>query len=228
MSESGNGNLSTERDKSSEIKSLSENPPIRDNAKSSNIKGPEYWKKRGFSKLPKSNKEGKAALDASNYLCTLESLLEYREMLAAGQSANVVCKYVFERESKRPTHTFGTVSKYLQLYRSFFIKPMELLESGEFTLQGGRRANVRKGPNGGYSKTLKEKLGYLTEGLMEIAIGEKTLEIQYARILDQRKLEESLNFPLPNLHKEVAELTKTLESLVNLKADLGYQVIRRV
>lgn len=194
------------------------------------IKPHSYWDGHGFCIYPRTNKEGKGALDAKNYLSILQGVKEYREMLAAGRSVTDVARYVFEKEGDKITHTYGTVYKYMQLYRRFFIPPMELLEKGEFSVHRtvGRTKSSRKGNGDTYANVLKRKLDQLTNGLSEIDIMEQTLVLQFARVKEQRVLEETLQFPLPNLYKDVEAIQKLAVEIVNLKADLGFNGYLRI
>jgi len=188
----------------------------------------DYWKQRGFTILPRTDRQGKAALDAKNYLCSVCEWKKYSELLAAGRSVQDVAKILFATEGDKVIHTFGTVYKYLQLYRRFFLTPMELLESGEFSLQAGKRANAGKANGVSYKEVLATKLGTLTRGLAEVQLMELGLAMQWERIQEQRKLEKTLQFPLPGIAKEIEELRKTAVACVNLKMDLGFNGYLRV
>ena len=188
----------------------------------------EFWKQHGFCILPRTDRQGKAALDAKNYLCTVCGWEKYSELLASGRSVQDVAKILFQNEGDKVNHTFGTVYKYLQLYRRFFLTPMQLLESGEFSLQAGRRGSAGKGNGVSYKEVLAKKLGTLTRGLAEVQVMELGLAMQWERIQEQRKLEQTLQFPLPSLGKEIEEMRKTAVACVNLKMDLGFNGYLRV
>jgi len=188
----------------------------------------EFWKQRGFTILPRTDRQGKAALDAKNYLCSVCEWEKYSELLAAGRSVQDVAKILFQTEGDKVIHTFGTVYKYLQLYRRFFLTPMQLLESGEFSLQAGKRASAGKANGVSYKEVLATKLGTLTRGLAEVQVMELGMAMQWERIQEQRKLEKTLQFPLPSLAKEIEELRKTAVACVNLKMDLGFNGYLRV
>lgn len=194
-----------------------------------------FWKDKGFSIIPSSDREGKAALDAKNYVCSLVLAKEYRELLAAGRSCADVATIIHQNSDAKGhiegqiTHTYGTVYKYVQLYRRFFITPMEKLESGEFRVVPRARGNAGKG-NGAnlYSGILKKQAAQLNSGLPELEIMEEILLIQSSRIKEQRETEDGMTFPMPNLYKEIDVALKLAVEIVNLKADLGFTGYTRV
>ena len=87
-----------------------------------------------------------------------------------------------------------------------------------------------KGDGGGNminQKTL-EKLDAFRTGVNEIVLMEQVILIQFERVKKQRELEKSLGFPLPDLWREIEQITKLGGTLVNLKADLGLDGYLRV
>jgi hypothetical protein len=126
-------------------------------------------------------------------------------------------------------HTYGTVYKYIQLYRRFFITAMEKLENGDLVVVPRARGDAGKG-NGAnlYSGLLKKQAGQLNSGLPELEIMEKAMLLQWERIQEQRKTEDTMTFPMPNLYKEQDVLMKMGAEITNLKADLGFTGYTRV
>ena len=51
----------------------------------------------------------------------------------------------------------------------------------------------------------------------EIKVLEEAMELQFERVKEQRDLEKQLNFPLPNLHKEIDSCRELAAELKNLK-----------
>ena len=195
----------------------------------------QFWKDSGFSTIPSSDREGKAALDAKNYVCSLVGAAEYRELLAAGRKCSDVATIIFQNSDAEGhiegqiTHTYGTVYKYVQLYRRFFITAMEKLESGEFRVVPRTRGDAGKG-NGAnlYSGILEKQADQLNKGLPELEIMEEILLIQRERIVEQRAKEADMTFPMPNLYKEMDVANKMASEITNLKADLGFTGYMRV
>jgi len=188
-----NGDPLDEPRKANDTKVLEEKPPYgTPNARTVKPEdrhwGPDkrtphdVWKRHGMRVLPRSEREGKSALDAKNYLSVTSAFTEYREMLAAGRSCADVTQYLFKKEPEKPTLTYGTVYKYVQLYRRFFVSPMDLVMHGAVRLQSGGQA-----PNGGRpGGRIKEKLDALRNGLPELVMMAKVLKTQYDRIKSQR------------------------------------------
>jgi len=170
-----------------------------------------------------------------HYVCSLVGAKSYRELLAAGRSCADVATIIHQNSDGEGhiegqiTHTYGTVYKYVQLYRRFFITAMEKLESGEFRVVPRKRGDAGKG-NGAnlYSGILKKQAAQLNSGLPELAIMTKILNIQTERIEEQREKEGTMTFPMPNLYKEVDVAMKLAGEIINLKADLGFTGYTRV
>ena len=57
---------------------------------------------------------------------------------------------------------------------------------------------------------------------------EQVILLQLERVKSQRELEVALGFPMPNLWREIEQITKLGGTLVNLKADLGLDGYLRV
>ena len=139
--------------------------------------------------------------------------------------------------------TMLTIKKYIQLYRRHFVPPAKAVKG---TLERVKVVKSRGSKNDGSQndgkpdsppsdaggnminqKTL-EKLDAFRTGVNEIVLMEQVILIQFERVKKQRELEKSLGFPLPNLWREIEQITKLGGTLVNLKADLGLDGYLRV
>ena len=140
--------------------------------------------------------------------------------------------------------TMLTIKKYIQLYRRHFVPPAKAvkgtLERVKVVKSRGSKNDGKpdsppsdaggKGDGGGNminQKTL-EKLDAFRTGVNEIVLMEQVILIQFERVKKQRELEKSLGFPLPDLWREIEQITKLGGTLVNLKADLGLDGYLRV
>ena len=73
-----------------------------------------------------------------------------------------------------------------------------------------------------------DKLAAFQSGVNEVVLMEQVVLLQFERVKSQRELERTLGFPLPNLWREIEQITKLGGTLVNLKADLGLDGYLRV
>ena len=84
------------------------------------------WREKGLLVAPKSESQGSLAVAAREFVEGLRSYQEVRRFLAAGRRPGIVARFVLEERGERPGVTFNSVKKYLQVYRRFFIPPIEI------------------------------------------------------------------------------------------------------
>jgi len=137
-------------------------------------------------------------------------------MIAAGRKPSDVARFVLEERGERPGVTFNTVKKYVQVYRRFFISPLEIL-----------KANVDNRTEG-VPSIVDRKLNGLLGKIEEIETLEKALKAQSERIDDQVKKEKELGLPLPGIDRALVVFKDMVKTLVELKMELGYPGYQRV
>jgi len=174
------------------------------------------WKQRGLLVSPKSRRQGILAIDAKNFLEGLGCYGDVRRMIAAGRKPSDVARFILEERGERPGVTFNTVKKYVQVFRRFFIPPLEVL-----------RARVDS-PYEGEARIIRSKLNGLLGKIEEIETLEIMIKAQVKRINDQIEKEKTLGFPLPEINKSMRELTAMVAKCVELKMQLGYPGYRAV
>ena len=97
-------------------------------------------------------------------------------------------------------------------------------DSGAGAPGGGDSGNGK----GALSMQTLDKLAAFRSGVNEVALLEQVVLLQFERVKTQGDLEKTLGFPLPNLWREIEQITKLGGMLVNLKADLGLDGYLRV
>ena len=98
-------------------------------------------------------------------------------------------------------------------------------EDSETGAPGGGDSGNGKGA---LSMQTLDKLAAFRSGVNEVALLEQVVLLQFERVKTQGDLEKTLGFPLPNLWREIEQITKLGGMLVNLKADLGLDGYLRV
>ncbi|MCH8055555.1 MAG: hypothetical protein IH857_05310 [Deltaproteobacteria bacterium] len=187
-----------------------------ENGNGPRVKKLEDWKQRGLLVSPKSRKQGLLALDSKNFIEGLGCYGEIRRMVALGKRPSEVARFILEERAERPGVTFNTVKKYVQVYRRFFISPLEVL-----------RARVDS-PYEGEARIIRSKLNGLLGKIEEIETLEIMIKAQVKRINDQIEKEKTLGFPLPEVNRSMRELTLMVAKCVEMKMQLGYPGYRAV
>jgi hypothetical protein len=172
------------------------------------------WWRLGFVTLPCSAKQGRLALDARNFVDALPCVEQVRRALASGETPGAVARLIQDEQGNNTRHlSIATVKKYLQLYRRFFLSPVDVLRANLPTEALGTS------PGG---RALREKIVTATKTTKEITTLETTLQIQWNRIQEAREAEQRMGgLLLPNLYKEVHTLTDVVQRLVEMKGNLG-------
>jgi len=174
------------------------------------------WKQKGLLRVPKSVRQGKLALAAQEFIEGLKCYQEVRRMLAVGKRPRDVAILIQQQHKDPPILTFNTLKKYAQVYKLFFIPPLEVL-----------RARVDN-PSDGENGIVRSKLQGLFGRVQEVETLEKALMVQSDRINDQVKKEKELGLPLPGIDRAMVVLKDMIKVLVEMKMQLGYPGYRVV
>ncbi|MGE5307038.1 MAG: hypothetical protein ACM3TN_27345 [Alphaproteobacteria bacterium] len=97
------------------------------------------WKENGLLRLPKSHDQGMLALASKEFIEGLGCYSEVRRMLAAGKRPRDVGIFI-QQHDELPRLTFNTLKKYAQVYRAFFMSPVETLRVKTKELRKRREA----------------------------------------------------------------------------------------
>lgn len=174
------------------------------------------WKQKGLLVAPKSERQGRLALDSKRFIEGLKCYHEVRQQLAIGKRSVEVARFILEDRGERPGVTFNSVKKYVQVYRRFFIPPLETLRARIDNKTGDDVAVIRR------------RLEALLGQIPEIETLESLMKLQLERIQEHRKKEIELTLPLPGIRSEVETLLQLVETLIDKKIELGYPGYRRV
>ena len=210
-----------------------------------------YWKRLGFSVLPKTVRIGSMAMSARDCLSALPCWAQASKMVDAGYMPGQIADFIRDQKDGRDV-TMLTMKKYIQLYRRHFVPPAKAVKG---TLERVKMVKSRgskndgshnspppqsdnsppsdtggKGDGGGdmINQKTPEQLDAFRTGSNEIALMEQVILLQFERVKSQRELEKSLASPLPKLWREIEQITKLARKLVNLKADLDLDGYLRV
>ena len=138
-------------------------------------------------------------------------------MLALGKRPRDVAILIQKEQKEPPFLSFNTLKKYGQVYRNFFISPLETL-----------KANVDNRTEG-VPSIVDRKLNGLLGKIQEIEALEQKVKTQAVRIEAQVKKEEELSgLALPGIRLELLAYKELLHELVEMKMDLGYPGYQRV
>ncbi len=172
------------------------------------------WKQKGLLKLPKSDRQGKLALAAKEFIEGLNCYGEVRRMLALGKRPRDVAILIQEQQKDPPFLTFNTLKKYAQAYRYFFISPLETL-----------KANVDNRTEG-VASIVDRKLNGLLGKVQEIELLEQKIKSQSDRIDRMIELEKTLNVPIAQVDRAMHEFNDMVNSQIDGKVRLGvYQSV---
>jgi len=188
-----------------------------DNGNRPSVKNMVEWKHRGLLVPPKSRRQGMLAIDAKNFIEGLGCYGEVRRMVALGKRPGEVARFILEERGERPGVTFNSVKKYLQVYRRFFVSPLETL-----------KAKVDNRTEG-VPRVVDRKLNGLLGKIQEIEALEQKVHAQAKRIDSQMEREKDLGgLPFPGLRLEMMTFKEMLHELVEMKMNLGYPGYQRV
>jgi hypothetical protein len=180
-----------------------------------------HWKQLGLVEVPPSNKVGKLALCARSWVEGLGCFAEVKRFLALGRPAKDVRRFIAE-EKKEPLHfTVLTANKYLNLYRDFFISPLDMLRAKN----GGDPGVIDE------RTSFAEKLRGIKRTVPEIERLEELATMQLERVRESRKFEKDNlgnGIHTPVLDREIQVLNKLLTDVAGLKMDLGLEEYMRV
>jgi hypothetical protein len=166
------------------------------------------WKQKGLLRLPKSHHQGILAVAAKEYVEGLGCYSEVRRLLAAGKRPRDVAVFI-QQHNELPILTFNSIKKYAQVYRSFFISPMETVQVHAKDLGAG------------CSPLLHHRLEVLSEGFKEITALEDLMHLHTERIHEQLEKEKRLGLPLPGLRLEIETQIKLIGLIIEKKFELG-------
>ena len=76
-----------------------------------------YWKRHGFSSLPRSSRVGSNALSARDCLSALPCWERASEMVDAGYMPGQIATFIRDQNGDGHEYTLLTLKKYIQLYR---------------------------------------------------------------------------------------------------------------
>jgi hypothetical protein len=174
------------------------------------------WKQKGLLVAPKSERQGKLALDAKRFIEGLRCYHEVRQQLAIGKRSAEVGRFILEERGERPGVTFNSVKKYAQLFRRFCIPPLETLRARIDNKTGDDVAVIRR------------RFEVLLGKIPEIERLEEVIKLQLERIQEQRKKETELGLPLPGIRLEMELLLQFVEAVIDKKIELGFPGYRRI
>ncbi len=141
------------------------------------------WKQSGFIKSPKSDRQGKPAHAAKEFIENLQCYGEVRRMLALGKRPRDVAILIQKEQKEPPFLSFNTLKKYSQAYRYFFISPL-----------GTLKANVYHRTEG-IPSIVDRKLNGLLGKIQEIEDLEKIVNAQSKRINEQNPMQSPWSCP---------------------------------
>lgn len=214
----------------------------------------ELARNEGFVDLPVSFAQYWQAKSAREFLEGCKQFEKIREMMLEGRSTRDISIVVAEEWGSQPQLSRSTLFRYISLYRRYFVRPDDVVKRAtglarRQTAEGEQkkssherhlakrrskksaaeaepaRAKKKKKDEGTKSlNLLKRKFEQLEKGLEELGILDDAIRLQWERVKEQREQERQLQFPMPNLWREVRELAGLVANAVNLKADLGIVV----
>jgi hypothetical protein len=135
-------------------------------------------------------------------------LSDVRRMLAVGKRPRDVAIHI-QRQKEFPVLTFASLKKYAQVYRCFFISPMEIIrvQAKEF--------------EAGHAPVVHHQIETLKDGIKEIRELEQTMNLQMERIRQQIEKEKQLGLPLSGIRLEIEAVAKLINVLIEKKIELG-------
>ena len=145
-----------------------------------------FWKQKGLLRPAKSHRQGVLAIAAKDYIENLSCYSGVRRLLAAGKRPRDVAIFI-QRHNEYPILNFNSIKKYAQVYRLFFIPPLETVRS------------LAAEPCGAPSTIVKHRLALVAQVLEEIEQMQKMIDLQTERVKEQFAKEKSLGVPLPRL-----------------------------
>ena len=167
-----------------------------------------FLRENGFLRMPKSHRQEELAIASKEYIESRGGFSQIRQLLAKGERPHDVAALI-QQSNQFPKLTFNSIKKYAQVYRSFFIPPLETV----------RILATEERPS--QSTIVKKRLAGLEEALKMIELLEEQARLQFGRIKDLLKIEKELGTPLRDLHLEINTERKLLTVLLNKKFELG-------
>src|SRR6476660_10045539 len=165
-----------------------------------------FWKQKGLLRPARSHRQGVLAIAAKDYIERLSCYSEVRRRLAVGKKPREVAIFI-QQHNELPALNFGTIRKYAQVYRLFFITPLETLRT---QAQGG-----------GPLALTKYQLDRILNVINEIVELGKLKDLQAERIRDQLEKEKRQGVLLPGVRGEMETQLKIVSSLIDKKFELG-------
>jgi hypothetical protein len=168
----------------------------------------------GFIDAPKSPKQRRLALSGKRFIEGLTCFDAVKGLLLNRVKVSTIRRFVLEKNESGGL-TAGSLDKYIQLYRRFFVAPIEYMRA--------RNPNIPEKTD--LKQTWASKLGMLPERIKEIEDLKEVVELQKERILEMRAFEKQIGVPLPDLDKSVQIGIEGYKTLTELMMDLG-QLVR--
>jgi hypothetical protein len=167
------------------------------------------WKEKGLLKLPKSHDQGMLAVAAKEFIEGLRCYPDVRHMLAVGKRPRDVAIHI-QQHNEFPVLTFNSLKKYAQVYRCFFIPPVESIQVQAQQFQTRR------------SPVLRHQIELLQDGIKEVRQLEHLMNVQMERIREQIETEKQLGVPLHAIRREFEAVLKLISTLIEKKIELGF------
>src|SRR6476660_376206 len=164
------------------------------------------WKQKGLLRPARSHRQGVLAIAAKDYIERLSCYSEVRRRLAVGKKPREVAIFI-QQHNELPALNFGTIRKYAQVYRLFFITPLETLRT--------------QAQEGGPLALTKYQLDRILNVINEIVELGKLKDLQAERIRDQLEKEKRQGVLLPGVRGEMETQLKIVSSLIDKKFELG-------
>jgi hypothetical protein len=164
----------------------------------------------GFRQPPRSAKERRSGVAAKRFVESRGCSDKIIAMLANGTKSSTIRQMVLDN-NEGAALTASTLDKYFQLYRRFFIAPLEYATSAE----GARDQPVDQ------RTIIARRLGIIPERVAEIESMERAAAIQLARCEAQYAIELALKLPLPGLKDELVACVEMNHRIIEAKMDLG-------
>ena len=190
--------------------------------------GREKWKEFGLLLPPVSEKQAMMAVDSRNMIDGLKCHSEAKKMLAGSRRPIDVARFIKEESKEGGSLNLISLAKYCQVYRRFFIGPMDVIG----TRLGCGTANWQRVGGGGLTnqtdRAVLAKLGLVEASREEIDMLSGKVKAQSDRIDKQIKKENELGLPLPGIDRAMEVFINMVKELVEIKIDLGYEGYQRV
>jgi len=169
------------------------------------MKSPAEWRQLGFIEQPKSQKQGDLALDARRFIESRRCFTSLKMFISMGHPPSHLLGYLRLQEETDGLSA-DTLKKYCQIYRRFFVTPLEVLRASA----GEEETAI-----------IRRKVSQIGDRQAEISRLESAAIAQWGRIQKLMTFEDGLGYALPDLDKQFDVHRKLEAELLEKKMDLG-------